>query len=85
MGDHVHVGAGTVLEAAVVGSHVEIGRNCIIVSVSLSIFALHTVTGPWSKALPRLERTVRRALTWRAYTFVPERQALISSVPQPSD
>jgi dynactin 5 len=31
IGDHVHVGAGTVLEAATIGSHVEIGKNCVIV------------------------------------------------------
>jgi dynactin 5 len=30
IGDFVHIGAGTILEAASVGNMVEIGRNCII-------------------------------------------------------
>lgn len=33
IGDHVHVGAGSVVEAATIGNHVEIGRNCLIVSI----------------------------------------------------
>lgn len=32
IGDHVHIGAGSVIEAATIGNHVEIGKNCIIVS-----------------------------------------------------
>ncbi|KAF8678790.1 Dynactin, subunit p25 [Rhizoctonia solani] len=28
IGDHVHIGAGTVVEAATIGNHVEIGKNC---------------------------------------------------------
>lgn len=31
IGDHVHIGAGSVIEAATVGNHVEIGKNCVIV------------------------------------------------------
>lgn len=30
IGDHVFVGAGSVVEAALVGSHVNIGANCVI-------------------------------------------------------
>ncbi|KAF8311751.1 putative dynactin Arp1 p25 subunit RO12 [Clavulina sp. PMI_390] len=30
IGDHVHIGAGSVVEAAAIGNHVEIGKNCII-------------------------------------------------------
>ncbi|KAG9074324.1 hypothetical protein FS749_014134 [Ceratobasidium sp. UAMH 11750] len=30
IGDHVHIGAGTVVEAATIGNHVEIGKNCVI-------------------------------------------------------
>ncbi|KAJ2928606.1 hypothetical protein H1R20_g8463, partial [Candolleomyces eurysporus] len=30
IGDHVHIGANTVVEAATIGNHVEIGKNCII-------------------------------------------------------
>lgn len=33
LGDHVHIGAGSVVEAAAIGNYVEIGKNCIIVSV----------------------------------------------------
>lgn len=31
IGDHVHIGAGTVVEAATIGNNVEIGKNCVIV------------------------------------------------------
>lgn len=30
IGDHVHIGAGSVVEAATIGNHVEIGKNCVI-------------------------------------------------------
>ena len=35
IGDHVHIGANTVVEAAQIGNHVEIGKNCIIVRFSV--------------------------------------------------
>ena len=31
IGDHVHIGAGTAVEAATIGNNVEIGKNCVIV------------------------------------------------------
>lgn len=31
IGDHVRIGAGSVVQAANIGSNVDIGRNCIIV------------------------------------------------------
>lgn len=31
IGDYVHIGANSVVEAATIGNHVEIGKNCIIV------------------------------------------------------
>lgn len=39
IGDHVHIGGGTIVEAATIGNHVQIGKNCIIVSVQLCCFA----------------------------------------------
>jgi hypothetical protein len=36
IGDHVHIGAGTVVEAATIGNDVEIGKNCVIVRPFLS-------------------------------------------------
>lgn len=37
VGDYVHIGANTIVEAATIGNHVEIGKNCVIVKcVSLS-------------------------------------------------
>lgn len=35
IGDHVHIGAGSIVEAATIGNHVEIGKNCIIVFLSI--------------------------------------------------
>jgi carbonic anhydrase/acetyltransferase-like protein (isoleucine patch superfamily) len=35
IGDHVHIGANSIVEAATIGNHVEIGKNCIIVRVCL--------------------------------------------------
>jgi dynactin-5 len=32
IGDHVTIGEGSIVEAATIGSHVNIGKNCIIVS-----------------------------------------------------
>jgi carbonic anhydrase/acetyltransferase-like protein (isoleucine patch superfamily) len=31
IGDHVHIGANSVIEAATIGNHVEIGKNCVVV------------------------------------------------------
>ena len=36
IGDHVHIGAGTVVEAATIGNNVEIGKNCAVVRPFLS-------------------------------------------------
>ena len=36
IGDHVHIGAGTVVEAATIGNNVEIGKNCVVVRAFLS-------------------------------------------------
>jgi len=36
IGDFVHIGANTIIEAATIGNHVEIGKNCVIVSGLLS-------------------------------------------------
>ena len=35
IGDHVHIGANSVVEAAQIGNHVEIGKNCVIVRSTL--------------------------------------------------
>ena len=43
IGDHVHIGAGTVVEAATIGNNVEIGKNCVVVRPFLSS---HPETAP---------------------------------------
>ena len=40
IGDNVHIGAGSVVEAATIGNCVEIGKNCVIVRYLLSVFLL---------------------------------------------
>lgn len=37
IGDYVHIGVGTVVEAATIGNHVEIGKNCVIVCADLML------------------------------------------------
>ena len=40
MGDHVFVGEHSVISAAVVGSYVYIGKNCVIVSMKMQCMFL---------------------------------------------
>ena len=36
IGDYVHIGANSVVEAAIIGNYVKIGKNCVIVSSALA-------------------------------------------------
>ena len=49
IGDHVHIGANSVIEAAQIGNHVEIGKNCVIVGSFLDLFRRRTQTVPRGK------------------------------------
>jgi len=40
IGDYVHIGANTIVEAATIGNHVEIGKNCVIVN-TLASYIFH--------------------------------------------
>lgn len=40
IGDYVHIGANTIVEAATIGNHVEIGKNCVIVNTLASYYLL---------------------------------------------
>lgn len=35
IGDHVHIGAGSIVEAAVIGNHVDIGKGCVLGKLSV--------------------------------------------------
>lgn len=35
MGDHVHIGAGSIVESGVIGNHIDIGRGCILGKLSI--------------------------------------------------
>lgn len=45
VGDYVHIGANTIVEAATIGNHVEIGKNCVIVNtIRLSASSISLLT-----------------------------------------
>jgi dynactin-5 len=45
VGDYVHIGANTIVEAATIGNNVEIGKNCVIVNtIRLSTFSYSPLT-----------------------------------------
>ena len=58
IGDYVHIGANTVVEAATIGNHVEIGKNCVIVCSGFSplsfILSKLRENSPLSKTAQRL-------------------------------
>lgn len=44
IGDYVHIGANTIVEAATIGNHVEIGKNCVIVNTFARLLHLSLLT-----------------------------------------
>ena len=70
IGDHVHIGAGTVVEAATIGNNVEIGKNCAIVRSFLSapFLALQTGAAPVFSVLSA-HRTGGMAITSLSQCF----------------
>ncbi len=44
IGDYVHIGANTIVEAATIGNHVEIGKNCVIVNTLARPFHFSLLT-----------------------------------------
>ena len=48
IGDYVHIGANTIVEAATIGNHVEIGKNCVIVNTLAYPFYLSLLTFAYS-------------------------------------
>ena len=39
VGDYVHIGANTIVEAATIGNNVEIGKNCVIVNTNACLIS----------------------------------------------
>lgn len=79
IGDHVHIGAGSVVEAAAIGNHVEIGKNCIIVSPFRSLYLDHWGTQqtlPFSvvRASSRLSRIAQRLQIILSFPLTPSFQ-----------
>ena len=64
IGDHVHIGAGTVVEAATIGNNVEIGKNCVIVRPPASALSHSPGTGDIPIFFPFPPRIAREAWTW---------------------
>ena len=77
IGDHVHVGAGSVVEAATIGNHVEIGKNCVIVrlhrTLEVSADRVTRASSPSSKTAPKLQttRSYRRILSSPLFLSLP--------------
>ncbi|KAF8963667.1 trimeric LpxA-like protein [Flammula alnicola] len=78
VGDHVHIGANTIVEAAQIGNHVEIGKNCVIVYRDNTIIPPNTVVpalslfagspGRFSEDLPESTQEMVEAQTKQYYT-----------------
>ncbi|KAJ7828616.1 dynactin, subunit p25 [Mycena leptocephala] len=62
IGDYVHIGANTVVEAATIGNHVEIGKNCVIGNV------VFWITGAFVEDLPESTQEIVETQTKQYYT-----------------
>ena len=70
IGDHVHIGANSIVEAATIGNHVEIGKNCIIVRPSVRrrlLFYSRSYAMGYNRGNSPLSRTVPRLLITRSF------------------
>ncbi|KAA1107042.1 hypothetical protein PGTUg99_026811 [Puccinia graminis f. sp. tritici] len=61
IGDHVHIGADTIVEAASIGNLVEIGKNCVIVSRPFHTTGIMDVFFPMGSSNPPPSRVALRS------------------------
>lgn len=93
IGDHVHIGANSVVEAAQIGNHVEIGKNCVIVRFRSNLFR----QGTQRKTLKGKFTIIKDCAKIADNTIVPPNTVvpalalfsgspgLVSTLPAPSD
>jgi len=63
IGDFVHIGANTIVEAATIGNHVEIGKNCVIVNTLASYLTSFTSLRLTYTLLPQGKFTIIKDCT----------------------
>ena len=89
IGDHVSIGAGSVVEAASIGTGVEIGKGCIIVRPSGSLSSCVARLAPLvekggaATKLVAMEQPARRSLRSSLLTFPPLSRTLAGPARHP--
>lgn len=78
IGDYVHIGANTIVEAATIGNHVEIGKNCVIVNTLASYIFHFSSSHVCFLFLPRRENSQSSRIVQRL-RITPSSHPILSS------